>query len=103
MTTTTLATALAGCAAGLYPLEAGVALLIAEGTFLNRDFTDLGFECPWRPPIPCPGASRTALPTAPLTSATCARSQGKRACKACRGPTSPRCALDLDVTDMFAT
>ena len=40
MTTTTLAAALTGCAAGLYPLEAGVALLIAEGTFLDRsDFT----------------------------------------------------------------
>lgn len=37
MTTTTLATALTNCAAGLYPLEAGVALLIAEGTFLHRD------------------------------------------------------------------
>jgi hypothetical protein len=40
MTTTTLATALTDCAAGLYPAEAGVALLIAEGTFLHRsDFT----------------------------------------------------------------
>ena len=36
MTTTTLAAALTDCAAGLYPLEAGVALLLAEGTFLNR-------------------------------------------------------------------
>jgi hypothetical protein len=32
VTTTTLATALTDCAAGLYPLEAGVALLITEGT-----------------------------------------------------------------------
>lgn len=40
MTTTTLITALTACAAGIYPLEAGVALLIAEGTFLRRgDFT----------------------------------------------------------------
>ena len=37
MTTATLATALTDCAAGLYPLEAGVALLINEGTFLHRD------------------------------------------------------------------
>ena len=37
ITTTTLATALTGCASRLYPLEAGVALLIAEGTSLNRD------------------------------------------------------------------
>ncbi len=37
MTTTSLATALTDCAAGLYPLEAGVAMLIAEGTFLRRD------------------------------------------------------------------
>lgn len=32
-----LAAALHACAAGLYPLEAGVALLAAEGTFLRRD------------------------------------------------------------------
>jgi hypothetical protein len=32
VTTTTLA----NCAVSLYPLEAGVALLIAEGTFLRR-------------------------------------------------------------------
>lgn len=37
MTTTALATALTACAAGLCPLEAGTALLIAEGTFLRRD------------------------------------------------------------------
>ena len=37
MTTDDLAAALHACAAGLYPLEAGVALLIAEGTFLRRD------------------------------------------------------------------
>ncbi len=37
MTTTTLATALINCAAGLYPLEAGVALLFNEGSFLHRD------------------------------------------------------------------
>jgi hypothetical protein len=37
MTTTALTAALTGCAAGFYPHEAGVALLIAEGTFLNRD------------------------------------------------------------------
>ncbi len=40
MTTDELTAALHACAAGLYPLEAGVALLIAEGTFLRReDFT----------------------------------------------------------------
>ena len=32
-----LAAALRACAAGLYPLEAGVALLITNGTFLHRD------------------------------------------------------------------
>lgn len=37
MTTTGLATALINCAAGLYPLEAGVALLVNEGSFLHRD------------------------------------------------------------------
>ena len=37
MTPDSLATALRTCAAGLYPLEAGVGLLIANGTFLHRD------------------------------------------------------------------
>jgi hypothetical protein len=32
-----LTAALRACAAGLYPLEAGTALLIASGTFLRRD------------------------------------------------------------------
>jgi len=32
-----LTSALRACAAGLYPLEAGVALLISNGTFLRRD------------------------------------------------------------------
>jgi hypothetical protein len=36
MTTDKLTTALHACAAGLYPLEAGVALLIASGAFLHR-------------------------------------------------------------------
>jgi hypothetical protein len=40
MTTDDLTAALRACAAGLYPLEAGVALLISNGTFLHReDFT----------------------------------------------------------------
>ena len=37
MTADDLTAALRACAAGLYPLEAGVALLIANGTFLRRD------------------------------------------------------------------
>jgi len=40
MTTDELTAALRASAAGLYPLEAGVALFTAEGTFLRRhDFT----------------------------------------------------------------
>ena len=40
MTVDELTAALHACAAGLHPLEAGVALLTAEGTFLRRgDFT----------------------------------------------------------------
>lgn len=40
MTTDGLTTALRACAVGLLPLEAGVALLISNGTFLHRnDFT----------------------------------------------------------------
>lgn len=37
MTADDLASALRACAAGLYPLEAGVALLTANRTFLHRD------------------------------------------------------------------
>jgi hypothetical protein len=37
MTTDDLVAALRACAAGLYPLEAGVALLAGNGTFLRRD------------------------------------------------------------------
>jgi hypothetical protein len=37
MTNDHLAAALRACAAGLYPLEAGTGLLIANGTFLHRD------------------------------------------------------------------
>jgi hypothetical protein len=37
MTTDHLATALRACANGIYPLEAGVALLASNGTFLRRD------------------------------------------------------------------
>jgi hypothetical protein len=37
MTTDDLTGALHACAAGLYPLEAGVALLISNGTLLHRD------------------------------------------------------------------
>jgi hypothetical protein len=37
MTDDDLTAALRACAAGLYPLEAGVALLIGNGTFLHRD------------------------------------------------------------------
>jgi hypothetical protein len=37
MTADDLAAALRACAAGLYPLEAGVALLAGNGTFLRRD------------------------------------------------------------------
>ena len=37
MTSDDLTAALRACAAGLYPLEAGVALLNANGTFLRRD------------------------------------------------------------------
>ena len=37
MTTDELTAALRACAADLYPLEAGVTLLITNGTFLRRD------------------------------------------------------------------
>jgi hypothetical protein len=37
VTTDELTAALLACASGLYPLEAGVALLVGNGTFLRRD------------------------------------------------------------------
>jgi hypothetical protein len=37
MTANHLTAALRACAAGFYPLQAGVALLISNGTFLHRD------------------------------------------------------------------
>ncbi len=37
MTTTSLATALRACASGIYTVEAGIGLLIANGTLLHRD------------------------------------------------------------------
>ena len=37
MTTDELTAALRACASDLYPLEAGVALLVGNGTFLRRD------------------------------------------------------------------
>src|SRR3984893_6558965 len=46
MTAGDLAAALHACAAGLYPLEAGVALLTSNGTFLHRgDFTTRFITC----------------------------------------------------------
>ena len=45
MNTDVLVAALRACAAGLYPLEAGVGLLIGNGTFLHReDFTSRFIE-----------------------------------------------------------
>ena len=45
MTADDLTAALRACAAGLYPLEAGIALLTANGTFLRRyDFTSRFIE-----------------------------------------------------------
>jgi hypothetical protein len=45
MTADDLSVALQSCAAGLYPLEAGVALLTSNGTFLHRDdFTNRFIE-----------------------------------------------------------
>jgi hypothetical protein len=78
-------------------------ILSCHCRLLVIDFTDLALICTRRPPGPLPGPSRTALPTMPLTFATCAPDWGKLACGACQSPTSPRCALDLDVTDMYAT
>ena len=46
MTGPSLPAALRAGAAGLYALEAAAGLIIAHGTWLTRDFTNLGFECP---------------------------------------------------------
>jgi len=53
MTTDPLAQALCACAAGLYPLEAGVALLTGSSAFLHRaDFTGRFIEHGVRDDIP---------------------------------------------------
>jgi hypothetical protein len=46
VTTHGLPAALRACAAGLYPAEAGIGLLISHATFLDRDdFTSRFIEC----------------------------------------------------------
>jgi hypothetical protein len=96
MTTDELTAALHACASGLYPLEAGVALLISSGAFLRRsDFAGRFIEHPtssgvamaaidWEAAVtalgsgelPCSGGERRVLrlpasPTeSPSTSAT---------------------------------
>lgn len=84
MSTDDLAAALRACAAGLYPLEAGVALLAGNGTFLHRpDFTsrfittgtsisdgttpmadidwDAAITAPRASELPCSGGERRVL------------------------------------------
>lgn len=77
MTTDDLARALRACAAGLYPLEAGVGLLISNGTFLRRpDFTSRFIEH---------GASagnRTPMASIDWESAVTALNAGQLPCSA---------------------
>lgn len=63
MTTDNLTTALRACAAGLYPLEIGVTLLIANGTFLHReDFDwDAAITTLANGGLPCSGGKRRIL------------------------------------------
>jgi hypothetical protein len=73
MTDDDLAAALHACAAGLYPLEAGVALLISSGAFLHRagfagKFTEHGTT------------SGTAMAAIDWDAAAVALSQGELPC-----------------------
>ncbi len=73
MTTDELTAALNACAAGLYPLEAGVALLVAEGTFLRRDDFTTRF-------IEHGTSSRTAMAAIDWDAATAALHAGELPC-----------------------
>jgi hypothetical protein len=78
MDTDHVATALRNCASGLYAAEAGVALLISDGTFLHRDdftsrFIEHGPAAPPRRPTstgtPPSPPSPTATSPAPEANA----------------------------------
>lgn len=65
MNTDHLTAALHACAAGLYPLEAGVALLISNGTFVHRgDFTTRFITCGTSDGTPMAAIDRNAAITA---------------------------------------
>jgi hypothetical protein len=72
-----LPAALRACAAGLYPLEAGVALLASSGAFLHRDdFTTRFIEHGTR------NSDGTTLAAIDWDSATAALSRGELPCSA---------------------
>ena len=97
MTTTTLATALTDCAAGLYPLEAGVALLIAEGTFLRRDdFTTRFIEHGTSNRTPMAAVDWDAAITA-LNSGELPSSAGE--CRILRAAASIAAGIPVDLRD----
>jgi hypothetical protein len=73
MTPDELTAALNACAAGLYPLEAGVALLVAEGTFLRRDDFTTRF-------IEHGASSRTVMAAIDWDAATAALHAGELPC-----------------------
>ena len=78
MTTDDLTAALHACAAGLYPLEAGTALLASNGTFLHRDdFTSRFIDHGTSGGTPMAAIDREAAITA-LTSGDLPSSGGER-------------------------
>jgi hypothetical protein len=103
MTTTTLATALTGCAVGLYPLEADVALIIAEGTFLNRDdFTSRFIEHGTSDGTPMAAIDRDAASTA-LSNGELPCSAGERRVLAASASITAGIPVDLRDTPPAST
>lgn len=98
MTTDDLTTALRNCATGIYPLEAGVALLISHGTFLHRDdFTAQFITCgtsgdipmaaiDWDAAITAQRAANCPAPAANAASSSCLRASPQASLSASATP-----------------
>ena len=103
MTADDLTAALRACAAGLYPLEAGAALLTGSGTFLRRDdftsrFIQHGTSTATAPPDGRhrlgrrdrrPARRRTALLRRGTTSPRCCRPASPAASRSTSATPSP--------------
>ena len=97
MTTDDLTAALHACAAGLYPLEAGIALLISNGTFLHRgDFTSRFIDHGTSGSTRWPRSTGT-LRSPPWPTGTCPAPEGNGVSSCCR-PASPEASPSISAT-----